>query len=182
MSNPIPLRPSGPHVAMLGMMGSGKTTVGRALATRLGWPYLDNDVRFVERFGKTPAEVAALGGAEALHAREAELLLEALATRSAAVISVPGGAVLQPVLREALQSTFRVWLNASPETLARRITSTDLRPLLHGDIPTTLRALDAERRPHYAALAQLVLDVDAPGFTVEGAVERVVEALSTLEG
>jgi shikimate kinase len=177
MADTPPPLPFPPHVALLGMMGSGKTTVGTRLAERLGRPYLDNDERFVARFGETPAQVAGTRGADALHAMEVELLRDALTSPTPSVIAVPGGVVLEPSARALLQPTFRVWLDARPESLARRIPRDDYRPFLSGDMTQALRALDAERRPHFASLAQLVLPTDAPGFTPDAAVERILEAL-----
>lgn len=169
---------AGPHVVLLGMMGSGKTTLGRLLAERLGRSFLDNDAGLFARTGRTPGQLAAERGSEGLHAAEAEVLRAALASQPPAVIAVHGGAVLDPGLREALRPTFRVWLDASPEALATRIASPGQRPLLARDLAAALRTLDAERRPYLAQLAELVLSTDAPDFTLEGAVDRVARELA----
>src|SRR5689334_14413518 len=67
------------HVVLMGLMGSGKSTVGRPLAARLDRPFVDNDDRLAARTGQTAREVAAAEGADALHAREAAVLVDALA-------------------------------------------------------------------------------------------------------
>jgi shikimate kinase len=176
-----PSSPKPVHVVLLGMMASGKTTLGRALSARLRRPYLDNDERFLSRFGQTPAQVAAGQGAEALHRMEAQVLEESLSRSPPAIIAAHGGAVLDARLRTQLLPTLRVWLEARPETLALRISEAGHRPFLTGDFTEALTKLDAERRPHYAALAEVVLDVDTPRFDLEAAVGRVVGALEERE-
>lgn len=138
------------RVILAGAMGSGKTTVGRLLSRRLGWPYLDNDAGL----GGSPGEVAEREGVEALHDAEARVLLASL-ERDRVVVAAPGSAALDPALRERLRRETVVWLRARPETLARRVEGTD-RPFVDVDVA----ALLAEREPGLAEMATHVVDVD----------------------
>src|SRR5262245_6391145 len=90
------------HIVLIGMMGSGKSTVGRLVAQRIGWRYVDNDdvVRILA--GREPAEIAMDDGEDALHAFEAEALLETLRSESAIVVSAAAWVVLDDACREAL--------------------------------------------------------------------------------
>lgn len=162
-----PGRPS--HVFLVGMMGSGKSAVGQLLAERLGCDYLDNDALLEARAGHTLGEVFA-GGADAGHALEREIFVEQRAHPAPAVIGVAGSIVLDPALRAQLAGESVAWLRARPATLARRVSAQDkVRPLLQSGLEQALAALDAERRPYFAEVARIVLDVDdlAPAEIVQ---------------
>lgn len=152
------------RVLLVGMMGAGKSTVGRLLAERLGWRYADSDDEVERRSGRTVRELFEAGGEAAFRPLESDALAEALAADGPAVVSVAGGAVLDPQNRALLRrSGTVVWLRASPATLARRVGSTgspDHRPLLAGDRGGAIARLDAERRPVYEDVSDLVVDVD----------------------
>lgn len=155
-------------------MGAGKTTIGEALAARLGWPHLDSDAQVEAATGRTVPQIFAESGEAAFRAEESRALADAATAPEPAVVSVAGGAVLDPANRAVLRSGGRVvWLRARPETLARRVGSGAGRPLLEHDPAGTLRHLDEVRRPFYAELAELTVDVDdAP---VDAVVDRIVE-------
>lgn len=155
-----------PHVVLLGTMGSGKTTVGRALAARLGRRYWDNDAELVARAGRTAAEVAAADGLGALHDLEASVLADGLALPEPAVVSAPGSVALR---RPSLGDAFVVWLRARPETLAARVAGSD-RPDLGA-----VEVVDAERRPGFAALATYVVDTD--DLTADQVADTIAERL-----
>jgi len=154
------------HVVLIGLMGSGKSTVGRALAAHVGCPFVDNDARLEERTGQTAREVAAAEGAEALHAREAAVLIDALASSVPAVVAAAAAAPLEASAAEAMRAHTVVYLCATPRVLADRIGRTsagdDHRPFVAGDVLTRLSAQFAERDPRYRALAMLVVDADRP--------------------
>jgi shikimate kinase/3-dehydroquinate synthase len=147
-------------IVLLGMMGSGKTTVGRALAARSGWRYVDNDelVRVVS--GRAPEEIDAAEGEDALHRAEAQALRHALeapppliAGAAAWVATDPGSVAL---LRSAPTV---VYLRARPETLRARIGQGDGRRDDATDL-AWLRARHAERDAVYRELATLTIDTD----------------------
>jgi shikimate kinase len=147
---------------LIGMMGSGKTTVGRQVAARLGWSYLDSDEQVCARTGRTVREIFETDGEAAFRAEESAVLAAAAADPDTpTVVAVAGGAVLDPANRALLRGTGAVvWLDASPEVLVGRVNAGgDHRPLLGDDAPAALARLDHQRRPLYEQLADLVVDV-----------------------
>lgn len=150
-------------MVLVGMMGSGKTTVGRRLAERWGVPFLDSDEQVEARTGRTVAEIFRDDGEAAFRTLEAEALTEALAARPVGVVAAAGGVVLAEGNRSTLvDGATVVWLRADPAVLAARIAAADddHRPLLDDDPAVVLRRLDAERRELYAEVADVVVDVD----------------------
>ncbi|MDP8937490.1 MAG: AAA family ATPase, partial [Actinomycetota bacterium] len=107
---------------LVGMMGAGKTSVSERLARRRGWPVFDSD-RQVERLvGRSVAEIWATDGEAGFRSLEAQVLADALASTTPAVIAAAGGTVLDPANRRLLRMhTPVVWLRAEPETLVRRL-------------------------------------------------------------
>jgi shikimate kinase len=161
------------HVVLVGMMGSGKSSVGRALASRLERPFHDSDAEVEARTGQTVASIFAERGEAAFRAEEAAVLAEALAAKPPAVIAAAGGVVLDAANRKLIDSAeLVVWLRADPTVLAGRVATGTHRPLLEDDPGGTLAQLDAVRRPLYAEVADVVVDVDRIG------VERVVELIA----
>ncbi len=169
-------RGGGPHLVLVGMMGVGKTTVGRRAAQRLGWPFVDVDLAIETRAGCSVREVFARDGEPAFRDLEASVLADLLASEEPTVIAAGGGAML----REANRDTARVraevvWLRARPATLLTRLgAKADARPLLDGDAAATVRRLVVEREPVYVAAAHHVIDVD------ELNAEQTVTALAEL--
>ena len=164
------------HVFIVGMMGSGKTTVGRLLAERLGWRHLDSDEQVGRDTGQTVPEIFAQRGEPAFRAAEARALAAAAVMDTPTVVSVAGGAVLDPDNRHVLQHNgVVVWLRARVDTLARRVGDGAGRPLLGDDPAAALRHLYAQRRPVYQELAQVVVDVD--DVDARTVAERVLAAL-----
>ena len=153
--------PASGRIVLVGMMGSGKTTVGQLVAERLGWRYVDNDEVVRDLSGREPAAIAADDGEDALHAFEADALLATLRTGSRVVIGAAAWVVLHEACREALaREPDVVYLRARPETLrarigagrGRRTDATDQR---------WLEDRAQERDSLYRSLARLTLDVDA---------------------
>ncbi len=149
------------RVFLVGMMGAGKTTVGRALAEHLGYPYLDSDEQVERATGQTVAQIFEERGEAAFRAEEKRALAQALTSDGPVVVSVAGGAVLDPDNRRRLrQAGLVVWLRASIQTLARRVAGGDHRPLLGDDARGALTRLYQDRRRLYQEVADLVVDVD----------------------
>jgi len=181
---PTPAR----RLLLVGMMGAGKTTVGHVLADRLGWRYVDSDAEVEAFTGRTVKELFESGGEEAFRPVESEALAAALAEDGPAVVSVAGGAVLDPANRRLLRRAGTVvWLRATPETLFERVRPDeaaatrdpgglpDHRPLLEGDPAGTLARLDHERRDVYAEVSDLVVDVD--DLVPDAVADRVLDAV-----
>lgn len=158
------------------MMGSGKTTVGRALAARLGWPHLDSDAQVERRTGRTVPEILEEDGEAAFRTEEKQALAEAATSDGPVVVSVAGGAVLDPDNRKRIREAGTVvWLRAEVDSLVARVGDGESRPLLKGDVAGNLSRLYAQRRPLYEELADVVVDVDAAPPTQ--VVDRIVKAL-----
>jgi shikimate kinase len=151
-------------------MATGKTTVGRALAERLGLALVDSDAQLESATGMTAAEVAADRGRDDLHALEADLLLQALATTPPSVVAGAASVVDDPAAREALGSDdlLVAWLEADPETLASRVAPGDDRPRYGPDMERYLAEQARHRDAVYAGLADVVVDATDPvGAIVE---------------
>ena len=140
------------HFALIGLMGAGKTCVGRLLAPRLGLPFHDSDEAVAHSAGLSVAELFARQGEPAFRALERGALARLLAGERS-VIATGGGAVTEPETRDALRGrAFTIWLDASPAVLAARLADSDERPLLaNGDPEVVLDRLAEQRRPFYAA-------------------------------
>ncbi len=165
-------------VLLLGMMGSGKSSVGGALSTRLGWPYLDNDAMLERTAGRSAVTIAADDGEFALRLAESQVLTFMLGMPTPMIAGVAGGVVLGEAdrLRIKESASHVVWLRASPKVLARRLKGSVGRPWLGDDPETALRKLAMERNPHYEEVADQVLDVDALSIGVVS--KLIVEELA----
>jgi shikimate kinase len=149
------------RVFLIGMMGSGKTTVGRELAKRLGWPHLDSDEQVERNTGRTVPDILEADGEAAFRAEEKKALVQAATGEGPAVVSVAGGAVLDPDNRRCLHDAGTVvWLRADPATLVVRVGDGRGRPLLAGDVAGNLTRLYEQRRGLYEDLADVIVDVD----------------------
>lgn len=152
------------HVALVGLMGSGKTTVGRRAAKLLGRPFVDADEAFIPRYGRTVAEVFASDGEAEFRRMETELLGELLAVEHPLLLACGGGVVVRDANRERLSApdVYVVWLRADPAFLASRTQRKDDRPLLDGDdARAVFERLHGERSAWYEEVADDVLDVAA---------------------
>jgi shikimate kinase len=153
------------HVVLVGLMATGKTTIGRRLAKRLDRPFVDADTELEERTGLTVRELFEKEGEAGFRRLESDLLGELLAVTEPHVIATGGGAVVTPANRELLarSSAFVVWLDADPAFLAARAAGKSTRPLLDGDPIGTLTRLADERRPWYEEVADARIDI-RPAF------------------
>ena len=150
----------GRHVVLLGLMGGGKTSVGRRVAARLGRPLLDGDALLEARTGRTAAEIADSEGLDRLHRLEAEIAMEALASTEPAVVSPAASVVEVDAVRAALAGHAVVWLAASAAHHARAAVGKDHRPLLDGDPLALFEHQLAVRGPLRPSVAELVIDVE----------------------
>jgi len=164
-----------PTVVLIGMMGSGKTLVGRALATRTGWRYVDNDELVRTVTGREPEEIDATDGDDALHLAEAEALRHALMAPPPLIVGAAAWVVTDPASVALLRARpVVVYLRARPDTLRARI-GTGVGRRDDATDPAWLRARSAERDRMYRDLATLTIDTDT--LEVEGIAERILAAL-----
>lgn len=162
------------RVVLVGPMGAGKTTVGRALASLTGLPFVDSDELFVQVHGPIPEFFAARGEA-AFREEEARVLAHVVGRPAPCVLSCGGGAVLHPGTRRVLRGTDSdvVYLAVDDQEALRRVGGGAGRPVLAGDPAGTWRRILAEREPLYREVADLV--VDTTGLTAAEAAWRIVE-------
>jgi shikimate kinase len=154
------------QVVLMGLMGSGKSTVGALVAPRTGRMFVDVDVVIAARTGKTVRELWEEGGEPAYRRLESEAVLGVLRDTTPTVLAAPAGVVLDPLVRTELAQSFVVWLRARPSTLASRVRPGDHRPLL-GDRPAeTLAAMAEARDGLYRQVATMIVDTD--DLTPEG--------------
>ncbi|GIT87271.1 shikimate kinase [Roseobacter sp. OBYS 0001] len=161
---------------MIGMMGAGKTAVGRALAQLLDVPFLDSDHEIEEAANMSVPEIFARDGEAFFRARESEVINRLLGGQ-ACVLSTGGGAFLAEANRAAISARgVSVWLDADIELLWNRVKHRDTRPLLRTPDPkATLSALYETRVPEYAKADMTV--PCAPPVAIEQMARRVAEVL-----
>jgi len=147
------------NVYLVGLMGAGKTTVGRSLAKRLGLDFIDSDHEIEARTGVSIPTVFEIEGEEGFRKREAQVIAD-LSRLSNRVVATGGGVVLLPENRANLRvSGFVVYLNVPPYTLWERTSHDRNRPLLQVDNPLLkLEELYSQRDPLYRDVADLVVD------------------------
>ena len=152
------------QIVLVGLSGAGKSRVGRILAERLGWPFVDTDDLITEREGKHPAELIPERGEAAFREIEARVVADA-AQRVPAVIATGGGAFQRAANRAALgERGFICFLDATAPEIARRLAEDatgPVRPLVADDPVARLEELGEERRPSYL-LADLWVPVQMP--------------------
>jgi shikimate kinase len=159
---------------LVGLMGAGKSTVGRLLAQRLHRPFLDSDEMVEARTGRTVREIFESDGEAAYRPLETAALLDALDSPEPAIIAAAGGVVLSPVNRAALRERAGkvVWLRASPARLVERALRQDHRPLLERDPEATMAKMASDRTDLYTEVADEIIDID--DLTPAQVAERVL--------
>ena len=156
----------GRHLALAGFMGSGKSSLGREVAARLGRPFVDLDREIEARSGSRVAELFAERGEAGFRELEEQVALEALRPGEPAVVALGGGAVLSGRTREALAAAaFTVLIDVGPETAWQRVSGSE-RPLAQAE--DEFHALHEERRPVYEAVADATAR-DAAGIVLGAA-------------
>ena len=165
-------------VVMVGMMGAGKTAVGRAVAAKLGVSFLDSDAEIEAAANMTIAEIFARDGEPFFRKKEAQVI-DRLLENEAGILSTGGGAFLAEGNRDTISDKgVAIWLDADLELLWERVRHKDTRPLLRTADPlATLTEIFNTRGPIYA-LADLAVKAD-PDFAIEEMADRVIEALAT---
>lgn len=164
------------RVLLVGMMGSGKSTIGRLLAEATGWAHADNDELVLRATGMTPRRLLGERGEAAMRHAESEALRVGLRQPPPAIVGVAAGVILDPADREALRDGgIVVWLRADADALAARAAGSDHRPWLDGDAYAWMTAALAEREPLYASVADHAVDTDAAPSTETAA--RIVDWL-----
>jgi shikimate kinase/nucleoside-diphosphate-sugar epimerase len=149
--------PRAPNIVLIGLMGCGKTTVGKLIARKLGWEFIDTDSLIVEAAGgRSIADLFAAEGETAFRQRESTALRSLIGRRNA-VIATGGGIVTQAINRPLLRHLgFVVWLQAPASLLAHRTSFSQDRPLLQNtNAQAKLESLLEVRGPLYKALADL---------------------------
>jgi len=156
------------NLALVGMPGSGKSTVGRQLARQLGWRFVDADHAIEQRIGGPIRAFFEQQGEPAFRDLEQDVMAELCAAeRAPQVLATGGGAVLRPANREALrQGCVVVYLKSTPEDLFRRLRHDSQRPLLQvGDPLKRLRELFRERDPLYQDTAHYQIETGRPSVS-----------------
>jgi len=169
-------------IVLIGYRGSGKTSVGRRVAERLGWTFVDADERIVQRAGKTIKAIFAEDGEPAFRDLEASVV-EALLPNDRHVISLGGGAVMRETTRQRLRSSGRrvVYLRADAQTLHDRIhadtgTAANRPALTHlGGGIEEIRQLLEMREPGYQSVMTHELDVSK--LTIDQAADQILRML-----
>jgi len=173
-------------VVLVGLMGSGKTTVGKKVAKLIHRRFVDADVELAARSGRSVAEWFAAEGETGFRAAEADLLAEVLAADEPIVFGAGGGVVVTPANRTRLESddVVAVYLHGEPAFLASRAQAKPHRPLLTGDPAAVLADMYQQRDPWYRSVADAVVEVrpaheagEKPKWRLA---EQVVEALVEL--
>jgi shikimate kinase len=164
-------------VVMVGMMGAGKTAVGRALAQRLGVPFLDSDIEIETAANRTVPEIFERDGEKFFRVKETQII-ERLLIEKKCILSTGGGAFMSEKNRNNISAEgISVWLNADIEVLWSRVKSKDTRPMLRTEDPkATLKTLYDQRVPIYS-LADLTVE-SAPRYSIEDMVDQVIDVLA----
>jgi shikimate kinase len=165
----------GPPIVLVGLMGAGKSTIGRRLALRLDLPFVDADNEIEAAAGMTISDIFARYGEPYFRDGERRVI-QRLIDGTPKVIATGGGAFVNADTRALiLAEALAIWLDAPVEVLADRVKRRDTRPLLRGRDPATvLRDLAATRNPHYAQAHLRVPSANAPH---EHTVRAILEAL-----
>jgi shikimate kinase/3-dehydroquinate synthase len=168
------------NVFLVGLMGAGKTTIGRILARKLGKRFIDSDHEIEARTGASIPWIFEIEGEASFRRREAEVIRD-LTAQEGIVLATGGGAVLDPESRAYLQQRGRViYLRANVSSIMLRTSHDKNRPLLQtADPRKKLEELTAQREPLYRSIADLVIDTGRPN--VQSMVQTILAQLAALE-
>lgn len=163
------------NIVLCGMMGSGKTTVARALNTIYNLNWVDTDDQIVGQYGAINGIFARLGE-EGFRDIESAVTKRVAQSCANSVISLGGGCVLRKTNVEELKKTGIIfYLRTSPETVIKRVKGDTTRPLLHGDLEERVRTISANRAAVYEGAADYIIDTDdkSPERIAELIMERM---------
>jgi XRE family aerobic/anaerobic benzoate catabolism transcriptional regulator len=165
-------------IALIGLRGAGKSTLGKLLAKKIGWSFVELNKEIEAQNGLSVAEIIALYGQEGFHRMEQAALTQLLVRKEPMVLATGGGIVSEPVTFDLILSSFyAVWLKAEPEEhMARVRRQGDLRPMADDrSAMTELRTILLSREPLYARASAVV---DTAGLSVDAAAARLIEAVA----
>ena len=165
-------------IVLVGLMGSGKTTVGKRIAQELGYSFVDSDDVVASAAGKSVREIFAQDGEAAFRKHEGDAIRTVLTNGTASVVlATGGGAVISSENRALIskEASHVVWLDASVEDLVVRTKSCAARPLLDGDAAATLQSLSSQRSAWYDEVA--TVRIDTRGKPVTKVCSAVLEAI-----
>jgi XRE family transcriptional regulator, aerobic/anaerobic benzoate catabolism transcriptional regulator len=165
-------------IALIGLRGAGKSTLGKILAKKIGWSFVELNKEIERQNGLSVAEIIALYGQEGFRRLEQTALGELLARKEAMVLATGGGIVSEPLTFDLiLKSFYTIWLKAEPEEhMARVRKQGDLRPMADDrSAMTELRNILLSREPLYARASAVV---DTAGLSVDDAAARLIEAVA----
>ena len=165
-------------IALIGLRGAGKSTLGKILANRIGWSFVELNKEIEAQNGLSVAEIIALYGQEGFRRLEQTALTQLLARREPMVLATGGGLVSEPLTFERILSSFyTIWVKADPEEHMARVRGQgDLRPMADDrSAMAELRNILASREPLYARASAVV---DTAGLTVDAAAARLIDAVA----
>ena len=167
------------RVLLIGMMGSGKSTIGRLLSEATGWPYIDNDELVREFHGATARQILAERGEAPMRAAESEALGRGVRAPAPTVIGVAAGTILEAANRERVRTGgIVVWLRADAAAIESRAMGGDHRPWLDTVGGSWIRETVTEREPLYASIADTVIDTGTK--TVDESTAKLLAWLGTV--
>jgi XRE family aerobic/anaerobic benzoate catabolism transcriptional regulator len=165
-------------IALIGLRGAGKSTLGKMLAKKIGWNFVELNKEIEAQNGLSIAEIIALYGQEGFRRMEQAALGQLLARKELTVLATGGGIVSEPLTFDLILSSFyTIWLKAEPEEHMARVRSQgDLRPMADDrSAMAELRTILKSREPLYARASAVV---DTAGLTVDAAAARLIEAVA----
>ncbi|MGX9426129.1 MULTISPECIES: helix-turn-helix transcriptional regulator [Bradyrhizobium] len=173
-----PRRASFSGIALIGLRGAGKSTLGRMLAKRIGWSFVELNKEVERENGLSVAEIIALYGQEGFRRMEQAALKQLLTRNELMVLATGGGIVSEPLTFDLILSSFyTIWLKAEPEEhMARVRRQGDLRPMADDrSAMAELRNILLSREPLYSRASAVV---DTAGLSVDAAAARLIEAVT----